>query len=175
MMDEHFLHHARRRWYLYLPLGAIWSLAAVRVLVDPAPRLPLLFNVTPSLPYTVAIVQYGAGPVRRGDYVIYACRGPAARLFPGLAGQPFFKRVGGVPGDQVQVVGRRVFVNGADAGQAKRYTAASRLPLEPIADAVIPPRYFYMQGTSPDSFDSRYRITGLVRADDIIAVVRPLF
>ncbi|NVD97705.1 conjugative transfer signal peptidase TraF [Massilia sp. BJB1822] len=174
-MLRELLIHMRRCWYLYLPLGAIWTLAAVRVLVDPVPRVPLLFNVTPSLPYTVAVVQYGVRQVGRGDYVIYACRGQAAMLFPGLAGQPFFKRVGGVAGDRVQVVGRRVFVNGADAGQAKRYAAASKLLLEPIADAVIPPQYFYMQGSSPDSFDSRYRITGLVRADDIIAVVRPLF
>ncbi|WP_256081030.1 conjugative transfer signal peptidase TraF [Massilia sp. YIM B04103] len=174
-MLRELLIHMRRRWYLYLPLGAIWTLAAVRVLVDPVPRVPLLFNVTPSLPYTVAVVQYGSRQIGRGDYVIYACQGQAAMLFPGLAGQPFFKRVSGVAGDRVQVVDRRVFVNGADAGQAKRYAAASKLPLEPIADAVIPPQYFYMQGSSPDSFDSRYRITGLVRADDIIAVVRPLF
>jgi conjugal transfer pilin signal peptidase TrbI len=32
-----------------------------------------------------------------------------------------------------------------------------------------------MQGTSPDSFDSRYRISGLVHASEVIAVVRPIF
>jgi conjugal transfer pilin signal peptidase TrbI len=40
---------------------------------------------------------------------------------------------------------------------------------------VIPPGYYYVQGTSPDSFDSRYRESGLVRADQVIGKVIPLF
>ena len=40
---------------------------------------------------------------------------------------------------------------------------------------VIPPGHYYVQGTGPDSFDSRYRSSGLVRADQVIATVVPLF
>jgi len=174
-MIRDFLSHVRQRWYLYVPLTIVWALAGVRVFVDPAPQLPLLFNVTPSLPYTVAIVERRGERIERGDFVIYAFRGAAVAHFPGLSRQPFFKRVGGVAGDVVGVYGRRVLVNGEDMGQAKRFAAGTRLPLEPIEPTVIPLHYLYMQGTSPDSFDSRYRISGLVHDRDVIAIVRPLF
>jgi len=174
-MMRNFLTHARQRWYLYLPLALIWALAAARIFADPVPHVPLLFNVTPSLPYTVAFIERRTGVIARGDYVIYAFGGAATKNFPGLARQPFFKRVAGIEGDQVRVEGRRVLVNGIDVGQAKLFATVSQLPLEPIKPSVIPPHYFYMQGTSPDSFDSRYRISGLVHASDVIAVVRPIF
>jgi conjugal transfer pilin signal peptidase TrbI len=32
-----------------------------------------------------------------------------------------------------------------------------------------------VQGTSPDSFDSRYRASGLVRAEQVLGTVVPLF
>jgi conjugal transfer pilin signal peptidase TrbI len=32
-----------------------------------------------------------------------------------------------------------------------------------------------VQGTSPDSFDSRYQDSGLVRAEQVVGVVVPLF
>ena len=174
-MMRDFLAHARQRWYLYLPLALIWVLAAARIFVDPVPHVPVLFNVTPSLPYTVAVIERRTGVIARGDYVIYAFGGVATRHFPGLARQPFFKRVAGIEGDQVRVEGRRVLVNGVDVGQAKLFATANKLPLEPIEPSIIPPHFFYMQGTSPDSFDSRYRISGLVHVSDVIAVVRPIF
>ena len=39
-----FLRHRRRRWYLYLLIFAIWGMAYMRLFVDAAPRLPVLFN-----------------------------------------------------------------------------------------------------------------------------------
>ncbi|GAB2855818.1 hypothetical protein GCM10027277_25480 [Pseudoduganella ginsengisoli] len=172
------MRHLRRMWRdwpCYALLAVVWLLATLRVLVDPTPRLPILFNVTPSLPYWVAIVDYGAHGVARGDYVIFAFRGDAVTHFPGLRGQPFFKRVAGVAGDLVTVREHRVFVNGTDMGMAKRFATVSRLALEPIAATVIPAGYLYMQGLNADSFDSRYRLCGLVAQRDVLAVVRPLF
>jgi conjugal transfer pilin signal peptidase TrbI len=32
-----------------------------------------------------------------------------------------------------------------------------------------------VQGTSPDSFDSRYQDSGLVRAEQVVGVVVPLY
>ena len=72
-----FLRHARQRWYLYLPIIAIWSLAYVRLFVDATPRVPILFNWTPSLPYCVALVRYGPHELQRGDFVVYAFAGEA--------------------------------------------------------------------------------------------------
>ena len=80
--------------WVVLLLAGIWGLAYVRLFIDPTPRVPLLFNVTPSLPYTVALVR---------------------------------------------------------------------------------PGQVYVQGSSADSFDSRYRASGLVHEEQIVARVLPVF
>lgn len=169
-----FLRHMQVRWYLYLPVFAVWAFAYARVFIDPTPRVPVLFNWTPSLPYSVALVQYGPHTLRRGDYVVFAFAGEAQTSYPGLRGQPFFKIVRGMPGDAVTVDGRMVAINGEFVGQAKTH-AHDRRPLQPIAATVIPPGHYYVQGTSPDSFDSRYRASGLVRAEQVLGTVVPLF
>ena len=80
----------------------------------------------------------------------------------------------GLPGDTVTVADRQVAVNGENVGIAKAHAYDHR-PLAPIAPTIIPPGHYYVQGTSPDSFDSRYRDSGLVRAEQVIGVVVPLF
>ncbi|WP_298435685.1 conjugative transfer signal peptidase TraF [Ottowia sp.] len=169
-----FGHHMRRRWYIYLPVFGIWALAYVRLFFDATPRVPVLFNWTPSLPYKLAVLHSGSSPLRRGDFVVFAFAGSGARDYPGLAGQPFFKIVRGLPGDTVTVDGREVRINGEPVGVAKTHTF-DRRPLDPIAAGVIPPGCYYVQGLSPDSFDSRYRQSGLVRAEQVIGVVEPIF
>lgn len=169
------LQTARAHWGIYLPVFAIWGCAYARIFLDPTPHVPLLFNWTPSLPYKVAVVAYGnRQTLARGDYIIYAFDGTAQRIYPGLRAQPFFKQLRGIAGDRVTVIGRQVFVNNQSVGVAKAFTFDHH-PLAPIADTVIPPGYYYVQGTSPDSFDSRYRESGLVRADQVIGKVIPLF
>lgn len=169
------LRHARAHPILYALVFAIWGLAFARLFIDPTPHLPILFNWTPSVPYKIAVVQYGNHqPLRRGDFIIYAFDGEARRIYPGLRAQPFFKQISGIPGDRVTVAGRQVFVNGKSMGTAKAATF-DRHPLDPIAETVIPPGHYYVQGTHPDSFDSRYRASGLVRADQVIGKVTPLF
>ena len=162
-----------RHWCIYVALALIWAVALFRLLVDPTPRLPILFNVSPSLPFWVVIVSFDASLPRRGDYVVYAFEGTAKDTYRNLRHQPFFKRIGGIPGDVVAVNGRNVYVNGRYAGFAKTRTAAG-MPLEPIQPTVIPQEYYYVVGESPDSFDSRYAISGLVSRHHILARVTPL-
>lgn len=164
----------RRRWFLYLPVFAIWGFAYARLFIDPMPRMPVLFNWTPSLPYHVAVMQYGHPPLQRGDLIVFAFAGEAQMHYRGLRGQPFFKRVRGLPGDVVSVQDRVVLVNGDPVGVAKTH-ARDRHPLAPIAPMVIPPGHYYVQGTSPDSFDSRYHESGLVRDEQVLGVVVPIF
>lgn len=164
-----------RRWYLFAALCLIWTLAAFRVFGSHTPMLPVLFNVTPSIPYRVVWADYGARRFTRGDLIVYSFDGPAAQTdFPGLLQQPFFKRVVGVAGDTVTVVGREVFVNGMLVGAAKTHSF-DRRPLAPIDPGVIPEGHLYVQGTSADSFDSRYRSSGLVRITSVRAKVHPIF
>ena len=41
-----FLRHMRKRWYLYLPVFAVWGLAYTRLFIAPTPRMPLRRAVT---------------------------------------------------------------------------------------------------------------------------------
>lgn len=164
----------RRRWYLFAILALVWVLAVMRLFVHHTPVVPVLINWTPSVPYRVVYVDYFDRSLGRGDLIVYTFEGQAAeRDYPGLRHQPFFKRIAGLPGDAVTVKDREVFVNGVRVGRAKTHTF-DRRPLEPIDSTVIPPGFLYVQGTSPDSFDSRYRSSGLVRQQDVKAKVRPL-
>lgn len=161
-------------WIAMLAVLGIWTLALVRVLVDPTPRLPLVFNWTPSVPYHVALAHHDPGTLRRGDYILFRFDGQEQLRHPGLRAQPLFKQITGLPGDVVQVHGRTVTVNGNSVGTAKTHTF-DRQPLATIEAGVIPPGHYFVQGSSADSFDSRYRSSGLVRADQVIALLTPIF
>lgn len=170
-----FIGDLRRRWYVFAAVVLIWVLAGFRLFVHHMPLLPVMFNWTPSIPYRMVYVQYGAHALLRGDLIVYRFAGPAGEKdYPGLRAQPFFKRVVGLPGDRITVVDRDVFINGAFVGRAKTH-AFDRRVLEPIAPTVIPTGYLYVQGTGVDSFDSRYRSSGLVATRDVEAKVHPLF
>jgi conjugal transfer pilin signal peptidase TrbI len=172
MMRSYFAH-IQHRWYIYLILTVIWISALIRVLVNPTPWLPILFNVTPSLPYWIVAIDYTARNPQRGDYIVYSFEGEAIQQFPGLRRQPLFKQVAGMPGDVVTVTARHVYVNGREVGFAKTHTI-TRLPLQPISPTVIPQGYYYVAGQNPDSFDSRYAISGLVARRQILGRVTPL-
>jgi len=148
-----------------------WQLHVIIALVVAASYQHLLFNVTPSLPYVLAVLERGA-PVQRGDLIVFRFEG--GEIGPYLKGQWFFKRVAGVPGDTVRVEGQNVFVNATAVGFAKPRTYTGE-PLEPIAPGPIPPGRYYVQGTHPDSFDSRYRVNGLIRAEQIVGVAHAVF
>ena len=168
------LFDLRRHWVMSVLVAAIWVLALVRLFAHHVPVLPLLFNWTPSLPYKVALVDFRSSSIDRGDLVVYAFEGPAGeKAYPGLRHQALFKRVAGIAGDVVTVQGRDVFVNGVLVGRAKTHAFDHRL-LDPIAPTVIPAGHLYVQGTSPDSFDSRYSLSGLVRVQDVRSRVIPL-
>lgn len=162
---------ATRAWYLTIPIAVVWMLALLRVFGDPTPQIPLLFNVTPSLPYTVAWLERGVLP-KRGEFVLYNFSGPARRDYPGLDRQPLFKIVAGVAGDRISVQGRDVFVNGRGVGRAKERLFDGRR-VSPIAEQTIPEGYIYARGSHLDSFDSRYQEAGLVPTSAIIGKVVP--
>lgn len=169
------LRHLRQHRIAYTLLALIWTLAYVRVFVDPTPRIPLLFNLTASLPYRVAwLAPVAPAALQRGEFVLYRFDGSAIRDYPGLSRQPFFKIVRGLPGDAVKVEGRNVFVADRFVGVAKA-RAFDGKPLDPIAPGVIPPGSLFVQGIGTDSFDSRYAASGLVRQDQLLGRVIPWF
>jgi conjugal transfer pilin signal peptidase TrbI len=152
---------------LWTEIRQRWLLHVLIALVFAASYQHLLFNLTPSLPYVLAVLDRSAS-VERDDLIVFRFQG--GEIGPYLKGQWFFKRVVGLPGDTVSVDGRNVFINATYVGFAKPRTHAGE-PLEPIAPGPIPPGRYYVQGTHPDSFDSRYRVSGLIAAEQIVGVV----
>jgi conjugal transfer pilin signal peptidase TrbI len=150
-----------RRGYLWLALGLayLWAVQHVGI------------NWTPSLPHHLVLIEPGAA-VDRGDLIVFRFEG--GEIAHHLKGQRFFKRIAGVAGDVITLQGRQVRVNGEFVGLARERTVDHQ-PLEPIEPGVIPPERFYVQGTHEMSFDSRYRVNGLIRRDQIIGKATVIF
>ncbi len=168
------LAHDERARIPLAVLFVIWVLAFLRLFVDPVPRVPLLVNWSASLPYHVGWLERGATQFDRGDFVLYAFAGKAVSDYPGLAGQPFFKVVAGLPGDPIRVEHRNVFVADGYVGFAKLRTFDGR-SLTPVESSVVPAGHYYVRGSGADSFDSRYREAGFVTPAEIIGKVTPWF
>jgi len=153
--------HFGRHWVVYLPLLIVylWALDHIGV------------NWTPSLPYHVVYIEKEVS-VGRGDLVVFRFEG--GEIANHFKGQRFFKRIAGVAGDEITLQGRNIFINGAHVGFARSRTPDGRT-LEAIEPGVIPDGRFYVQGTHEMSFDSRYRVNGLVRSDQIIGKATVIF
>jgi conjugal transfer pilin signal peptidase TrbI len=65
-------------------------------------------------------------------------------------------------------------INAQPVGIAKTHTFDKRTLL-PITPMVIPPGHYFVQGTATDSFDSRYSASGLIKAQQLLGRVTPLF
>lgn len=152
-----------RRWYVTVPVLLLYAFVQHHIHV----------NITPSLPYTVVWLDYGATP-KRGDLVVYRYAGTPLPDFGYLNGVRFFKRVAGLEGDRITVSERMVSVAGLEIGYAKPHTRRGQ-PLDVIAPGTVPHGYFFAQADSADSFDSRYASAGLVPLASVLGVARPVF
>lgn len=152
------------RWYVTLAVIAGYGFVQHHLHV----------NLTTSLPWTLVWLDYGARP-QTGDLVIYRYAGEPWPEYGYLDGVRFFKRVAGLEGDIVSVSDERIVTVGKTViGYAKVKTVKGDR-LDPIESGKIPHGYFFAQADSADSFDSRYRNSGLVPLDRVIGVAHPIF
>ena len=95
--------------------------------------------------------------------------------------KPFFsnsdhmaKVLVGLPGDQVQINAKGIFVNGACVGHGLTYADIhGRTPQQLYGKTTLKPNQYWFMGKSDQSFDSRY--WGTVSNEQIIGRVYPLF
>ena len=97
------------------------------------------------------------------------------RMMPWYSpGAIFIKQVAALPGDRVDVDEQGMRVNGQTVTDTLLLTDTLNKPVEAFArsEAVQPGRYWVL-GTSPDSFDSRY--WGPIRRDQIVGTAMAVF
>lgn len=108
------------------------------------------------------------GQPQRGDVVVF--------IFPQDPSKDYIKRVIGLPGDKIQLINKKVYVNGElfETPQAHYEDSlvipAPRSPIEPARDnfgpVVVPPQSYFVMGDNRDrSYDSRF--WGFVSMDNL--------
>lgn len=126
-------------------------------------------NASESLPEKAYLVHKQDHDLHRGDYMTFRWHGGG----PYLPGVKFTKIILGVPGDVVTMQGRDVYINGKYVATAKTHATTGQ-PLELGLTGVIPPGHYYVHGTNKDSLDSRYAITGWIKAEAVVGKAQPI-
>lgn len=162
-LGRHAQAHLRRMWWA-------WALAIV-ALSTVSHFFTLSVNGwTESLPDKTFLLLKQDKQVHRGDYIQFKWHGGG----PYPKGLAFVKLVKGVPGDVVSVRDRQVFINGELVAVAKDRTRRGD-PLEVGPQGVIPAGHYFVWTPHPDSLDSRYALTGWIKAEAIQGRAVPLF
>lgn len=87
------------------------------------------------------------------------------------SGKEFVKIVAGLPGDEVVIKGRDIYVAGEYKGRAKEFSLKGE-PLEIMSGGIVPEGHIYLFAPHKDSFDSRYKVIGFVPFDYITATAK---
>lgn len=104
------------------------------------------------LPFTFYLYQPGNFSVEKGAYFAFKAR----RM------QPYYdddliiiKEIVGVPGDKVRV-DSKVYVNDVYRGDLPHIKKLKKTVSDFARNEIVPPEKFWVMGTHPRSFDSRY-------------------
>lgn len=123
------------------------------------------------LPYRVFLVSRRDRAVGRGDYVGFLADGRVQPFF--APGQLMVKQVVGVEGDRVTVSGGEVLVNGVPRGTLVLAATLGQPPARFGRDERVPPGAYWVMGTAPNSFDSRY--WGYLGREQVVGRAYPLW
>jgi len=107
---------------------------------------------------------------------MYAIVLPESRLVKQYLGEvPIIKRILGMPGDQIQIHERKIFLNNEYVGEVEP-SRIKDIQLSAIKEKTIPESsYFLVSDNTIDGFDSRYEEFGLIKQEQIKYRVWPIF
>ncbi len=88
-------------------------------------------------------------------------------------GYPLVKKIGGMPGERIQIIDDSIYIEGRLLGKRHKKTSNNVQLPEPKFPPVIPENKYYIYLPHERSFDSRY--LGLVDKKDIKGVLVPVF
>lgn len=154
-----------RRNFLFSIVGILLVILIVYII---SPVAIIGIRTTESVPGYVFLIIKNRMPMR-DDYVAFMP--PPNKFYKNIR---FIKYLGGMPGDKVTQEGRHFFINGKYIGYAKE-TAMSGDSLEVSGSGVIPEKKYFVRGTHPDSFDSRYKDIGLIDEKNILGTAYRIF
>lgn len=148
------------------------GLVTLAVLI--AAPFPVAVNVSPSLPQTLFLLNhYGVTDenLKRGAYVRTE-KFSSKYLLSGIPVR-MLKRIACAPGDRLEVIGKLYVCNGLALGYAKLESSKGELVDKFEFSGRVPQGKWFLMGTHPDSFDSRY--VGFWEIENIEALAYPLF
>lgn len=152
---------------------AVFFLLGVVIVVVFGRYYGFAVNLSYSLPHKFYVIDKSyksLDRLKQGDYVAFEWQG---EFYP--SGTQVIKEIAGMPGDVVTQQSRSFAVNGQPVGYAKE-KSLDGMPLEanPFSGK-IPEKFIWVKGDHKDSLDSRYQITGLIHAGQIIGRAYPVF
>lgn len=118
----------------------------------------LRYNTSESLPYTFYVSMPATTPEKWQTMDFRLNKSHAT----------FVKIVAGIPGDRIENKNHKIYVDDSEIGNLLE-------GYEPIAEGIIPEGFYFMWGTHPHSFDSRYAEFGLVPKNAIKERLCPIF
>ncbi|MBZ9574502.1 signal peptidase I [Modicisalibacter sp. MOD 31.J] len=153
------------------------GLLATGVLVGTAAAILSVFQLhydpqrNSSLPYHAWVVVTFDDSFAHGDYVAFHTDERMSEFFP--IGTSFIKEVVGMPGDRVVVTGGEVIVNGDTVGELPLAKTIGKPESAFSRDLTVPQGHYWVMGTKPISYDSRY--WGTISKDQVIGQGHPIF
>jgi conjugal transfer pilin signal peptidase TrbI len=133
-----------------LIIAIVASLAAILLQV----RIGVDIQKRQCIPYKVLLIHYDSdAALKRGDFVTFVTHGEMGH---GFDGEIITKYVAGVPGDHVVVKDDELFINGKTFGKLDLVSKLHKPKGYFDRDQIVPAGDFFVAGTEPRTYDSRY-------------------
>jgi len=177
-MDKRFgLRSREKKLFRKLSRGEkTWAIVALAALLTGA-WLPerIIVSTSPSLEHRIYFLTKTKATIKNGDYLVFKHK-DTSFVRKGLVqdNDRLLKKVGCSPGEMLSVNTEKTFFCGSrKLGTALEVDSKGRaLPLFEFTGPV-PDNSYFMMGTNPRSFDSRY--FGFIHADDILYKALPIW
>lgn len=128
-----------------------------------------------SIDHRVFFLSKLAGPINKGDYLVFNKEGAHAFMQKSMkVHDRMIKKVGCVPGEALKVDETLNYTcDGDPLGQALTADSNGRPLTLFVFNGLVPARHYFMVGTHPRSYDSKYY--GLINEHDFLYKALPIW